>query len=168
MRTCMAGVSTNPLYASLDTVTVTNHNNPDAIMQAVKNEICDPAPANLAFDEFRGSPLYGDWSLAWSPEVAQALQTHSVDELDGICDDTDPSDPEGDVHCGGISVDPHPSASWASANADLAAVELFIVVGAEPLLAGASPKYQEAAYVEHSSTGAADSWRDWALANADD
>jgi len=150
VRTCLKNVQTSPLRQQMSPIDLANLNNPTELMKPVRNDFCNAGPADLNFaaEKLWGTPLFGDWSVGYNKNTALVIQNHTADELDGNCVPV-----EGQKLCDGLTnifVD----GNWTADVAGLTGLELTIVVGAEPLAAAESSKYQQ---TDYRST----EWRDW-------
>ncbi len=140
VRTCMQKVHTSPLVAQIDPVGQGAIENASILYDPTRDALCElSAPANLLLGGLRGSPLFGSWSLAYNEEMADKLRRHKVDEVNGVCDETDPDSCEGLEN---VTIEPE----WASQNSDLGGIEVFLIVAVEPLSDGRVSPYQTSLY----------------------
>ncbi|MGC4066447.1 MAG: hypothetical protein QM784_17805 [Polyangiaceae bacterium] len=161
VRACMKNVQTSPIGEVLSPVDANQLNNPAELMKPVRNDLCANAPANLnlAAGKLWGAPLFGDWSLGYNTSTAMLVRRHQADELDGKCDSTVPG-----KSCDGLSdigIDP----DWAKEIATYTGLELTIIVGAEPLPARETLKYQQTTYRSSAWRDVEPSWADYEEAN---
>ncbi|HMA94172.1 MAG TPA: hypothetical protein VKP30_15885, partial [Polyangiaceae bacterium] len=131
-----APVRTDPKSVKMLEAAIDSAASPQGVVDEIQDSLALTTPRALAFGGVQGSPLYGDWAINVNEEAAAALREHSADET--IAPSTPPTTDEG----------------WRNDNAALKGIEVFIIVGVEPLAPSAAPKYESSAYPNAT-------WRWW-------
>lgn len=149
VRTCMLPGTTSPVLDTIDSVATEVLSNPDEVLASSRTALCELSPRDIYLRGFRGSPLFGDWSVAQNVEVARQLLSHQIDDLDGNCV------PGPNKQCDGL-VSPLIDVEWSQANAGLTGVEVIIVVGMDELADSDTSPYEQSDYRNAE-------WRDWGI-----